>query len=100
MPASFAEFTVELYKADKRIKTPARFSKNKVGLRFVRAEDFEPHSKGYIKNVAYAFRKAGFVVEVHETFVTRKNMMSGLEYQERYDTPSFCSPSSESFWSM
>jgi len=24
----------------------------------------------------------------------------GNEYQERYDTPSFCSPSSESFWSM
>jgi hypothetical protein len=100
MPASFAEFTVELYKADKRIKKPARFSKNKVGLRFVRAEDFEPRSKGYIKNVAYAFSKAGFVAEVFETFVTRKNIITGEKYQERYDTPSFCSPSSESFWSM
>ena len=45
-------------------------------------------------------QKRGFVVNVFETFVTKTNMMSGYEYKERYDTPSFCSPSSESFWSM
>jgi hypothetical protein len=36
---------------------------------------------------------------VYETFVSRKNMMSGKEYLERYDTPYYCSPSSETFWS-
>ena len=34
-----------------------------------------------------------------ETWVTRKNAMTGEEFQERYDTPYYCSPSSESFWS-
>jgi hypothetical protein len=32
--------------------------------------------------------------------VTRVNLMTGLEYQERADTPSYCSPASESYWSM
>jgi hypothetical protein len=32
--------------------------------------------------------------------VTRKNLMTGLEYEEDVNTPNFCSPSSESFWSM
>jgi len=37
---------------------------------------------------------------VVETFVEMVNLQSGKKFQERYDTPSFCSPSSESFWSM
>jgi len=32
--------------------------------------------------------------------VTRTNLMTGQEYQEDVNTPRFCSPSSESFWSM
>ena len=32
--------------------------------------------------------------------VVRKNLMTGQEYQEDVNTPNFCSPSSESFWSM
>jgi len=32
--------------------------------------------------------------------VTRKNLMTGQEYEEDVNTPNFCSPSSESFWSM
>jgi hypothetical protein len=42
----------------------------------------------------------GFRCTIHETMVTRKNMMGGAEYQERYDTPRYCSPSSEAYWSM
>ena len=32
--------------------------------------------------------------------VTRTNLMTGLEYEEDVNTPNFCSPASESFWSM
>ena len=32
--------------------------------------------------------------------VTRVNLMSGKEYKERRDTPSYLSPASESYWSM
>ena len=93
-------FTVELYRADRRIKRDERFGRNRAGLRFVEVVDFAPSTKDYINTVAVDMRNRGFVVNVFETFVTRKNMMSGKEYQERYDTPNFCSPSSEQFWSM
>ena len=39
-------------------------------------------------------------IEVHETYVTRRNLMTGILYQERYDTPRCCSPSTETYWSM
>lgn len=93
-------YTVELYKADKRIKRDERYGRNRAGLRFISVEDFAPVTKDYINAVAESKRKLGFVAEVFETFVSRKNMMSGKEFQERYDTPYFCSPSSESYWSM
>lgn len=32
--------------------------------------------------------------------VTRVNNMTGAEFQERADTPYYCSPSSETYWSM
>jgi hypothetical protein len=32
--------------------------------------------------------------------VTRRNLMSGKEYQEAEDTPLGCSPASETYWSM
>jgi DICT domain-containing protein len=34
-----------------------------------------------------------------EKQVYRKNMMSGKMYVEAYNTPSYCSPASESYWS-
>lgn len=35
-----------------------------------------------------------------EKKVTRVNMMTGQEYQESVNTPSYCSPASEAYWSM
>ena len=89
--SALVEYTLEIYKADKRTKE---------GRRLYAKEDFAPSTKDYIQAVAEGKRKLGFIVEVYETFVTRKNLQSGREFQERYDTPYFCSPSSESFWSM
>jgi hypothetical protein len=54
-------------------------------------------------------RKAGWsagelsIVDIKDykpRMVTRKNLMSGAEFQEDVNTPYFCSPSSETFWSM
>ena len=42
----------------------------------------------------------GYRYEIHETYVTKRNLMGGAEFRERYDTPHYCSPSSESYWSM
>ena len=89
--SQLTEYTLEIYKQDKRTKE---------GRRLYAKEDFAPVTKDYIQAVAEGKRKLGFIVEVFETFVTRKNLQSGHEFKERYDTPYFCSASSESFWSM
>lgn len=98
--SKLTEYTFEIFKADKRIKKDERYGKNKVGLRFVEVKDFAPLTRSHVEALAEDFRKEGLVVHVYETFVTRKNMMSGKEFQERYDTPYYCSPSSESYYSM
>jgi hypothetical protein len=87
-------YTVEVYKRDGRTKSGERFFKKfDVTVTSPRAavlahyqSEFS-HARGYAR------------VELHETWVTRKNLLSGQEFQERYDTPVYCSPSSESFWS-
>jgi phosphopantetheinyl transferase (holo-ACP synthase) len=46
------------------------------------------------------------VAEIHmfhnfiEKQVTKTNMMSGKQYEERANTPISCSPASETYWSM
>jgi len=86
-------FTVEVYKTDKRTK---------VGERLVLKQDYDTDNLSMLEHtVKHTWLKSqGFRYEIHETFVTRRNMISGLPYQERYDTPRYCSPSSESYWSM
>ena len=94
------EYTLEIYRKDRRIKTDERYGKNKVGLRFVEVRDFAPVTQDFIEYAAQSIRDLGFVVEVFETYTTQVNMLNGAEFKERYDTPHFCSPSSEAYWSM
>ena len=42
----------------------------------------------------------GYTIEIFETYVVRKNLLTGKEFSERYDTPYYCSPSSETYFSM
>jgi len=85
------EYTLEIFKTDRRTKE---------GRRLYAKQDFAPVTKDYIETVAEAKRGLGFEVQVFETFVTKQNLMGGKEFTERYDTPHFCSPASESYWSM
>ena len=88
-------YTLEVCKIDRR--------KND-GERLVHKMDFfiEPellaNIKEYITEEVFPASE-GFRVEVIETLLTKKNYMTGETFQERYDTPYFCSPSSETFWS-
>ena len=86
-------YTVEVFKRDARTKT---------GERRVLKEDYDTDNLSMLEHtVKHTWRASqGFRYEIHETYVTRKNMMSGAEFQERYDTPYYCSPSSETYWSM
>jgi hypothetical protein len=89
--SAMKEYTLEIYKTDRRTKE---------GRRLYAKQDFAPVTKDYINAVVTAKIKLGFVVELFETFVTKTNVISGKEFTERYDTPYYCSPSSESYWSM
>jgi hypothetical protein len=86
-------YTVEIYKRDARTKA---------GERMVSKTDYEVSEKSMLEHtVKHTYRASqGYRYEIHETYVKRTNMMGGKEYTERYDTPRYCSPSSEAYWSM
>jgi hypothetical protein len=87
------EYTIEVYKKDAR---------KKEGERLVEKVDVEGPSPAPLEiacSVKYPASK-GYRFEIHETWVTKRNLMGGGEFRERYDTPHYCSPSSESYWSM
>ena len=86
-------YTVIVYKADKRTKA---------GERQVLYKDYDTDNLSMLEHtVKHTWLKsAGFRYEIHKTMVTRTNLMGGAEYEERFDTPRYCSPSSEAYWSM
>ena len=86
-------YTVEIYKKDARTKS---------GERLVSKTDYDVTETSMLEHtVKHTYRASqGYRYEIHETYVTRTNMMGGKEFQERYDTPYYCSPASESYWSM
>ena len=86
-------YTVEIYKKDARTKS---------GERLVSKTDYEVTEASMLEHtVKHTYRASqGYRYEIHETFVTKTNLMGGKEFIERYDTPHFCSPASESYWSM
>lgn len=89
------DYTMYIYKADKRKKTGERLvftyvleNRDDNGMRREVAELFEPYppSKGYRFDWVPSMK-------------TVKNLMTGQDIQIAHDTPYFCSPSSESYWS-
>jgi hypothetical protein len=86
-------YTVELYKADRRVKSGERLDRK------VDHSSADPSAIAEVYAKKYPASK-GYRYEIHLTMVKRVNMMGGAEFTERYDTPYFCSPSSESYWSM
>ena len=83
-------YTVEIYRADLRTKK---------GEKLVFKQDLE-QDRDTAEQMAKNSCKKNERYEIHETYITKKNMMNGQEFQERYDTPYYCSPSSETYWSM
>lgn len=86
------EFTFEVYKTDKRCKG---------GEKLVKKYDTDvfPNREAAEKYVKEEFVLDGIRVEIHETMVEKTNLISGKPFMERYDTPYYCSPSSETYWS-
>ena len=86
-------YTVEIYKLDKRTRK---------GERLVSKTDYDVTEQSMLEHtVKHTYRASqGYRYEIHETMVTKRNLMGGGEFTERYDTPYYCSPASESYWSM
>ena len=86
-------YTVEIYKKDARKKS---------GERLFAKTDYDTDNLSMLEHtVKHTWRASqGFRYEIHETYVTKRNLMGGAEFKERYDTPYYCSPASESYWSM
>lgn len=82
------DYTVEVYKIDRRTKEGMVLS-YKTDYTDVTLEQMERMYP----------RRPRYIVQIHETYVTRRNAMTGQEFQERYDTPWSCSPASETYWS-
>lgn len=101
-PIKESYLTAEIYKKDKRIKKSDYRTKNKEGLKFVNSFDFKDMTeKDIIEHLSEGWNpKNGYSFVVIKTYVKRKNIMSGQMFYERYDTPYYCSASSERYWSM
>jgi hypothetical protein len=84
--------TVEVYKQDRRVKA---------GERRVQTVDHSTQDRGAVDAVYAAKypKHKGYRYEIHDTLVTRRSALDGTLFQERYDTPYACSPSSEAYWS-
>lgn len=86
-------YTLELYKSDKRTTKGERLlSKDDLDTRLTKQE--------LISHYQELYPAPEYRIELHQTMVTKRNLMNGKEFLERYDTPYYCSPSSETYWSM
>ena len=88
-------YTVEIYKTDARTKAGERLLSKTDG-----AGALGSPLAALELHYATIYPAPKYRVELHETMVTKTNILSGQEFQERYDTPYYCSPSSETYWSM
>ena len=84
-------YTVEIYRKDLRTKE---------GERLVLKKDYDTDNRSTLEKTVKDSLQKNERYEIHETWVTRTSLVGGKEFQERYDTPYYCSPSSETYWSM
>ena len=101
-PIKESMLTAEVYKKDKRIKNTNNRTKNKKGLKFISSIDFKDMTEDEItEQLSESWNpKNGYKFKIKKTYVKLRNIMSGQMFYERYDTPYYCSPSSETYWSM
>ena len=90
------DYTITVIKVDRRYRE---------GERRVETRDYEQKDFAWMLEELKILRHRDYPgsryrLELTETYVTRRNLMTGGEYQERFDTPHSCSPSSETYWSM
>jgi hypothetical protein len=84
-------YTVEVWKQDRRTLT---------GLRMVHKADYDTDNLSMLEHtVRQTWPLPKFQVLIRQTWVNRRNALTGEEFLERYDQPYATSPSSEAYWS-
>ena len=91
------EWTVAVYKADKRCKAGERFVAKYPFSGMDRAS-VERELRGLTAQLYPA--KDGWRFDVQERYMTVKNLMTGKDVEIEADTPWCCNPASETYWSM
>jgi hypothetical protein len=86
-------YTVIVFKPDARTRK---------GEREVLYKDYDTDNLSMLEHtVKHTWQASqGYRYEIHKTMVKKTNLMGGAEFEERFDTPYYCSPASESYWSM
>jgi hypothetical protein len=90
------DYTMYIYKADKRTKSGERLFSTTVWT------DRTAEAMRRECNELYDLYPAtkGWRFEYHPTKVTVKNLMTGKDVEIDRDTPWSCNPASETYWSM
>ena len=84
-------YTLEVYKRDARMTS---------GERLVLKQDYNTEDRHQLEQtVRETWPAPKHRFELHETMVTRVNIITGKPVRERYDTPWSCSVASEGYWS-
>ena len=88
------DYTLVIYKLDRRYKA-GEFKE----CSYDHCNKEEKWMRMHIEHLHITtYTKDKYRIELHETYQTRTNLMTGETFQERFDTPYFCSPSRESYW--
>ena len=90
------DYTLYIYKADKRYKSGERLFSTTVWKD--RTEDSMRRESNELYDLYPATQ--GWRFEYHPTTKTVKSLMSGQDVVIDYDTPHCCDPSTETYWSM
>jgi hypothetical protein len=91
------DWTVAVYKTDRRCKAGERFIA-KYPFSGMDRETVDRELKELSAQLYPA--KDGWRFDVQERYMTVRSLMTGKEVQIEADTPWCCNPASESYWSM
>jgi hypothetical protein len=92
------DYTLYIYKADKRTKSGERLLSTTV---WPDRDSAEQMARDVRELECSTWPKSqGYRCEYFPTMKTVKNLMTGKDVQIAHDTPRSCDPSSELYWSM
>lgn len=89
------DYTLEIYTVDRRCKTGRKLLSK---YEYFQVQDLWMQEE--VRDLQFRlYPKQKYILELHETWVLKTNLLTGNTFFERYDTPYYLSPSSETYWS-